>query len=36
MYAAIKELSIKSNTTAKPLKMKDLMQHYKRKVSKNN
>ena len=28
MYAAIKELSIKSNTTAKPLKMKDLMQHY--------
>ena len=36
MHAAIKELSIKSNTTAKPLKMKDLMQHYKIKFSKNN
>ena len=36
MHAAIKELSIKSNTTAKPLKMKDLMQHYKSKFSKNN
>ena len=30
MNVAIKELSIKSNTTAKPLKMKDLMQHFKR------
>ena len=36
MQAAIKELSIKSNTTAKPLKMKDLMQYYKSKFSKNN
>ena len=36
MPAANKELSIKSNTTAKPLKMKDLMQHYKSKFSKNN
>ena len=36
MHAAIKELSIKSNTTAKPLKLKDLMQHYKSKFSKNN
>ena len=36
MHAAIKELSIKSNTTAKPHKMKDLMQHYKSKFSKNN
>ena len=36
MHAAIKKLSIKSNTTAKPFKMKDLMQHYKSKFSKNN
>ena len=36
MHAAIKELSIKSNTTAKPHKMKELMQHYKSKFSKNN
>ena len=36
IHAAIKKLSIKSNTTAKPLKMKDLMQHYKSKFSKNN
>ena len=36
MHAAIKELSIKSNTTTKPLKIKDLMQHYKSKFSKNN
>ena len=36
IHAAIKELSIKSNTSAKPLKMKDLMQHYKSKFSKNN
>ena len=36
MHAAIKELSIKSNTTAKPLKMKDFMQHYKSKFSINN
>ena len=36
MHAAIKELSIKSNTTAKPHKMKDLMQHYRSKFSKNN
>ena len=36
MHAAIKKLTIESNTTAKPLKMKDLMQHYKSKFSKNN
>ena len=36
MHAAIKELSIKSNTTAKPLKMNNLMQHYKNKFLKNN
>ena len=36
MHAAIKELSIKSNTTAKPLKIKDFIQHYRSKFSKNN
>ena len=34
LHAAIKKLNIKSNKTAKSLKMKDFMQHYKSKISK--